>query len=132
MKSAYFCKDSLLKFGELTKTLFTSTSEGSLSRPKGRKFSPVRENFFSGTIGARRGTFFIYSCQVCGTVNFFRKTTRRGSWVVGHWVIKAFTLIFMGEPFPGQYNNKIFYYYIDTFCPHFSCFSDFQKSLMTQ
>ena len=71
MKSAYFCKDSLLKSGELTKTLFTSTSEGSFSRPKGRKFSPVRENFFSGTAGARRGTFFMYCCQVCGKFHVF-------------------------------------------------------------
>ena len=90
MKSAYFCKDSLLKSGELTKTLFTSTSEGSFSRPKGRKFSLTGENFFSGTVGARRGTFFMYCCQVCGmsTISgncqpFQGKTQHCGSWVVG-------------------------------------------------
>ncbi len=89
MKSAYFCKDSLLKPGGLAKTLFTNTSEGSFSRPKGRKFSPVRENFFSGTAGARRGTFFIYSCQVCGTVNLFRNCYPKSGKdnTVGHLVI---------------------------------------------
>lgn len=85
MKSAYFCKDSLLKSGELTETLFTSTSEGSFSRPKGRKFSLTGENFISGTVGARRvlSSSTPVKFVECQPFQEKQQDVGRGSWVVG-------------------------------------------------
>ena len=90
MKSAYFCKDSLLKSGELTKTLFTSISEGSFSRPKGRKFSSVREKIFSLAQPVRGGVLSSSTLVKFVELSTYSETVNRNQEKTTLWVIWSF------------------------------------------